>query len=219
MERELQRLPKETGAACHDLVSVARKEVERLNLIITQFLRAIRPTSPRLEVCRIDEILQETLTFMRPEIENRDILVEVKCPDPVPKVAVDRDQIKQVFFNVIKNALQAMTKGGLLTITLFSTDRYLGLSFKDTGKGISSNDLSRLFEPFRSDKPQGTGLGLIIVQRIMQEHGGKIEVHSQPGAGMTFTLFLPLDERRIRLLKAPRKPRARGSRPKPKEVS
>ena len=214
LERELQHLPKTTSAACQDLVSVARKEVERLNLIITQFLRAIRPTAPRLEVCRIAEVLQETLTFMRPEIENRDILVEVKCPDPVPIVSVDRNQIKQVFFNVIKNALQAMTKGGLLTITLFSNDRYLGLSFKDTGKGISSDDLSRLFEPFRSDKLQGTGLGLIIVQRIMQEHGGKIEVHSQPGAGMTFTLFLPLDERRIRLLKAPRKPRTRRPRQK-----
>ena len=219
LERELQRLPKETSDTCRDLVGVARKEVERLNLIITQFLRAIRPTLPRLEVCRIEEILQETLTFMRPEIENRDILVEVKCPDPVPKVSVDRNQIKQVFFNVIKNALQAMTQGGLLTITLFSNDRYLGLSFKDTGKGISSDDLSRLFEPFRSDKLQGTGLGLIIVQRIMQEHGGKIEVHSQPGVGMTFTLFLPLDERRIRLLKGPRKPRAHGTRPKPKEAS
>ena len=118
-----------------------------------------------------------------------------------------------------ERALQAMTQGGLLTITLFSNDRYLGLSFKDTGKGISADDLSRLFEPFRSDKLQGTGLGLIIVQRIMQEHGGKIEVHSQPGTGMTFTLFLPLDERRIRLLKAPRKPRTRGSRPKPEEAA
>jgi len=219
LERELQRLPPATGDACRELLGVARKEVERLNLIITQFLRAIRPTLPRLEVCRIEEVLQETLTFMRPEIENRDILVEVKCPDPVPIVSVDRNQIKQVFFNVIKNALQAMTKGGLLTITLFNNDRYLGLSFKDTGKGISADDLSRLFEPFRSDKLQGTGLGLIIVQRIMQEHGGKIEVHSQPGAGMTFTLFLPLDERRIRLLKAPRKPRARAARPKSKGAS
>ncbi|MCX6992823.1 MAG: ATP-binding protein [Kiritimatiellaeota bacterium] len=219
LERELQHLPKETGDTCRDLVGVARKEVERLNLIITQFLRAIRPTLPHLEVCRIEEVLQETLTFMRPEIENRDILVEVKCPDPVPKISVDRNQIKQVFFNVIKNALQAMTQGGLLTITLFNNDRYLGLSFKDTGKGISADDLSRLFEPFRSDKLQGTGLGLIIVQRIIQEHGGKIEVHSQPGIGMTFTLFLPLDERRIRLLKAPRKPRARAARPKPEGVA
>jgi len=219
LERELQRLPKENSDTCRDLVGVAGKEVERLNLIITQFLRAIRPTSPRLESCRIEEVLQETLTFMSPEIENRDILVDVKCPDSVPKVSVDRNQIKQVFFNVIKNALQAMTKGGLLTITLFSNDRYLGISFKDTGKGISADDLSRLFEPFRSEKLQGTGLGLIIVQRIMQEHGGKIEVHSQSGAGMTFFLFLPLKERRIRLLKAPRKPRARRSHPKSKGTS
>lgn len=214
MERELQHLPKATGDACRDLVDVARKEVERLNLIVTQFLRAIRPSMPHLEVCRIEEVLQETLTFMRHEIENRDILVEVKSPDPISKISVDRNQIKQVFFNVIKNALQAMSKGGLLTITLFSNDRYLGLSFKDTGKGISSDDLSRLFEPFHSAKLQGTGLGLIIVQRIIREHGGKIEVHSQPGIGTTFTVFLPLDERRIRLLKAPRKPRPGRSRQK-----
>jgi two-component system, sporulation sensor kinase E len=218
LERELQHLPQATGAACHDLVGVAGREVERLNLIVTQFLRAIRPTPPRLEACRIEEILRETLAFMRPEIENRDILVEVKCPDPVPVVSVDHNQIKQVFFNVIKNALQAMTKGGLLTISVFNNDRYLGLSFKDTGTGISAADLSRLFEPFRSDKARGTGLGLIIVQRIIQEHGGKIEVHSQPGVGMTFTIFLPLDERRVRLLKAPRKPRKRASRSKAREV-
>jgi signal transduction histidine kinase len=214
LERELQRLPQENGAVCRELVGVAGKEVERLNLIVTQFLRAIRPTLPRLETCAIEEVLRETLVFMRPEIENRDVLVEIKCPDPMPKVSADRNQIKQVFFNVIKNALQAMTKGGLLTISLFNNDRYLGISFKDTGKGIAADELSRLFEPFRSDKPRGTGLGLIIVQRIMQEHGGKIEVHSQPGAGMTFTLFLPLEERRIRLLKAPSRPRARRTRHK-----
>ncbi|MBI2437428.1 MAG: PAS domain-containing protein [Lentisphaerae bacterium] len=208
LKRELQGLPPETSAACRDLVDVASKEVERLNLIITQFLRAIRPRAPRLEAGRIDELLQETLTFMRPEIENRDVLVEVKCPNPLPQISVDRDQIKQVFFNVIKNALQAMTRGGLLTVTLSSNDHYLGLAFKDTGAGIAPEDLSRLFEPFHSTRPEGTGLGLIIVQRIIQDHGGKIEVHSRPGAGLTFTILLPLDQRRIRLLKAPRRSRS-----------
>lgn len=215
LQRELLELPPQTGEACRELLGVASKEVERLNLIITQFLRAIRPRAPQLAVGRIEEILQETLTFMRPEIENRDVLVEVKCPSPVPQVSVDRDQIKQAFFNVIKNALQAMSKGGLLTITLFSSDRYLSLAFTDTGQGISADDLSRLFEPFHSTRPDGTGLGLIIVQRIIQDHGGKIEVHSQPGAGMTFTIFLPLDQRRIRLLKAPRPRRGRRAAKKP----
>ncbi|MBI2440337.1 MAG: PAS domain-containing protein [Lentisphaerae bacterium] len=208
LKRELENLPPETSAACQDLLGVAGKEVGRLNLIITQFLRAIRPTAPRLETCRIEEVLQETLTFMRPEIENRDVLVEVKAPNPLPQISVDRDQLKQVFFNIIKNALQAMTRGGLLTITLFSDDHYLGLAFKDTGAGVAPEELGRLFEPFHSTRPEGTGLGLIIVQRIIQEHGGKIEVHSQPGAGLTFTILLPLDQRRIRLLKAPRRSRA-----------
>ncbi len=208
LERELEPQPPDT-AACRELVGVARKEIERLHLIISQFLRAIRPATPHAELLDLPKVLQETLDFMRPEIDNRDILVEVKAPDFLPSLSADRAQIKQVFFNVIKNALHAMSRGGLLTITLFCDDRYLGISFADTGKGISADALSRLFEPFHTEKPQGTGLGLVIVQRIIQEHGGKIEVHSRPGQGTTFTLLLPLDQRRIRLLKAPRAPRRR----------
>lgn len=208
LDREIQRLNKADRDPLQELVTVSRHEVERLNLTITQFLRAIRPTAPRREVCALAEVLQETLAFMKHEIENRDILVEVQTPDAVPKISVDRNQIKQAFFNIIKNALQAMSKGSLLTIRLFSTDRYAGISFRDTGRGISAQDLSRLFEPYRTTKPHGTGLGLMIVQRIARDHGGEIELHSQPGVGTTFTLLLPLDERRIRLLKAPRQSQA-----------
>jgi len=200
MERELQALDSQAREPFEALVRVSRTEVERLNLIITQFLRAVRPTTPQRESCAIEDSLQETLSFMKHEIENRDILVEVHCPDLLPKISVDRNQIKQAFFNVIKNALQAMSSGGLLTITLFSNDRNLGISFKDTGTGISAEELSRLFEPYHTTKAHGSGLGLMIVQRIIQDHGGEIEVRTQPSTGTTFTLLLPLDERRIRLL-------------------
>lgn len=206
MERELKRLKAADRETFQGLVHVARTEVKRLHLTITQFLRAIRPTPPQLESCQITDVLKETLAFMKQEIENRDIVTELKCPEPVPKISVDRNQIKQAFFNLIKNALQAMSKEGLLTISVFNNDRVVGISFQDTGVGIAPDEFSRLFEPYHTTKPQGSGLGLMIVQRIIQNHGGEIEVHSRQTRGTTITLLLPLDQRRVRLLKAPRKP-------------
>ncbi len=215
MERELERLKPNPCGELRELVGVSRKEVERLHLTITQFLRAIRPVPPRLEVGRITDVLRETLDFMKREIENRDIVVEVKCPEPVPEIPMDRDQIKQAFFNLVKNALQAMSRDGLLTISVFNDDRVVGLSFQDTGTGIKPEDFRRLFEPYRSTKAGGSGLGLMIVQRIIRDHGGEIEIHSQPGRGTTVTLLLPLEQRRVRLLRPPRKIAVTRKRPRP----
>ncbi len=205
MARELRQLNKKDRKNFQDLVKVSRNEVERLNLIITQFLRAIRPTSPKLQSSQIENVLKETLDFMKQDIRNRDILVDLKCTEPVPKISIDRNQIKQAVFNIIKNALQSMSKGGLLTISVFNNDRYVGVLFKDTGAGIPTEELGQIFEPYQTTKSNGTGLGLMIVQRIVQDHGGEIEIHSQPNVGTNFTIFLPLDQRRIRLLKAHRK--------------
>lgn len=231
LERETKDIPEQSRKNIEELVRVAAGEVKRLNLIITQFLKAIRPAPPHRQLCRIEDILEETIDFMKHEIENRDIIVEVKEGEPLSVISIDRNQIKQAFFNIIKNSAQAMAKGGVLTITLFSNDRFLGVSFKDNGEGMTSEQLGQLFKPYpwssslagpsqaraqaghpwlgrQSAKTGGSGLGLFIVQRIIQDHGGEIEVSSQPKAGTTFTIYLPLDERRIRLLKAPRKKRA-----------
>ncbi len=108
---------------------------------------------------------------------------------------MDRSRIKQAFFNIVKNAIQAIPKDGLLTISVFSNDRAVGIAFQDTGEGIPPENLSRLFEPYRTTKPQGSGLGLMIVQRIIQDHGGEIEVHSRPNHETCVTIFLPLDQR------------------------
>jgi len=207
LERELDRLPADSRKNIEELVRISRGEVERLNMIITQFLKAIRPTVPHRQPCRIEEVLKETIDFMKHEIENRDVIVEMKTPEPIPAISVDRNQIKQAFFNIIKNSIQAMSNGGILTTTFFSNDRFLGVSFKDNGEGMPPEQVGRLFKPYQSTKADGSGLGLFIVQRIVQDHGGEIEVYSQPKAGTTFTIYLPLDERRVRLLKAPRKQR------------
>jgi two-component system, sporulation sensor kinase E len=183
-----------------ELVEVARNEVERLDLIITQFLRAIRPSQPKLAPHRLETVLKEALTLLKQEIQNRKIEVELDLSVSVPKIQIDRDQIKQAFFNIIRNAFQAMPDGGALRISLSQTDRYIGVTFEDTGVGIPAERLARIFEPYHTTKAEGTGLGLMIVQRIVQDHGGMVEVDSKPDTGTSVTILLPLAERRIRLL-------------------
>ena len=185
-----------------ELVDVARNEVSRLDLIITQFLRAIRPSKPKMEPVQVQALLEEALTLLRHEVTNRDIEIEIASPEPVPKVHVDRDQIKQAFFNLIKNAFQAMPDGGSLRISLQCSDPFLEVAFQDSGVGIDADDLGRIFEPYHTSKSTGSGLGLMIVQRIVQEHGGHIELMSKPDEGTRFTIYLPLAERRMRLLTA-----------------
>ncbi|MCA1809885.1 MAG: PAS domain-containing protein [Lentisphaerae bacterium] len=209
LERGLRKAGLSEGPKLRDLVQVSRAEVERLNLIITQFLRAIRPSAPQREQCSLEEVLQEILQFMTNETRNRDVVVDLKTSEPIPNISIDRNQIKQAFFNIIKNALQSMSRGGLLTVTLFTSDHFAGVSFKDTGEGIPADKITSIFQPYQTSKTEGSGLGLMIVQRIVQDHGGEIEIHSQPGVGTTFTVLLPLDARRIRLLKAPRRTCAR----------
>ena len=201
LDRELKASRPDDRDSLLELVDVARKEVTRLDLIITQFLRAIRPTRPSLAQVSISAAIKETLALLRQEVENRDIHVELECPSTLPPIRIDKDQIKQAFFNIAKNALQAMSDGGLLRISATASDHFLAVAFRDNGSGISPEDFGNVFEPYFTTKQEGSGLGLMIVQRIIQDHGGRMDVHSEPGVGTTFTVFLPLDERRVRLLK------------------
>lgn len=200
LDREVRALPREGSEDLRELVTVARDEVARLDLIITQFLGALRPSAPDLAKGNVAELLQETLRVMRPEIENRRILVSLLHPDEVPAVYIDRGQIKQVFFNILRNALQAMPDAGRLTIAISSDERSLAVAVRDTGTGIPREEFRRMFEPYRTTKAKGHGLGLMIVQRIIQDHGGQIEVASKQGEGTVFRIVLPLADRRIRLL-------------------
>lgn len=200
LDREIGKSKSKEKDQLKDLVAVARNEVGRLDLIITQFLRAIRPAKPKLALARVDTLVKETLTLLGLEMKNRKIEVEIKCPDTLPRVRIDRDQMKQAFFNVIRNAYQAMPDGGRLAVVMTHTDQHLVVSFRDTGVGIRQEDLGRIFDPYYTTKAEGTGLGLMVVQRIVQEHGGQIDIVSKPKRGTSFTIVLPLAERRMKLL-------------------
>jgi PAS domain S-box-containing protein len=203
MDRELKALPAEQRESLDELLSVARQEVARLDQVITQFLKAVRPAPPQLESASVEEVLRETLDFLKHEIRDRVIDVDLSVQDDIPKCPIDRNQVKQAFFNIVRNAIQAMPNGGQLTIGVRSNDQFVGVAFADSGPGIAADDIAHLFEPYHTTRQEGTGLGLMVVQRIVRDHGGEIDVQSVPGAGTTFTVLLPHEQRRFRLLKAP----------------
>ena len=189
-----------------ELVDISRREVQRLDRIITQFLRAIRPSLPDRRPVEMERMLDETLQLMEHDISNRRILVERERVKDLPTVPADETQVKQAFFNVIKNALQAMGDGGILKIRTEVSSRFASICFEDNGPGIAPEDLGAIYEPYRTTKEEGSGLGLMIVQRILRDHGGEIEIASAPERGTAFTLHFPRDDVRVALLEAPRKP-------------
>ncbi|MEO6182428.1 MAG: ATP-binding protein [Verrucomicrobiota bacterium] len=183
-------------------LNVAKGEISRLDYIITQFLEAIRPTPPKLAFASLNDVVRETIELLRPEIENRGLNIDEKLVKRLPSSPIDAGQIKQALVNLVKNAVQAMTKGGTLTLQTGEGADGVWASIADTGGGIPQEQLNRIFEPFFTTKKKGTGLGLMIVQRIVRDHGGRIELESNVGKGTMFRIWLPLHERRPRLLQA-----------------
>ena len=222
MERELKRLKndewRETGGGrfaplgvsppslreipqkLSQYLEVAKGEINRLDYIITQFLQAIRPAAPQLKLVSLNEIAEKTLDLLKPELTNRGLTVKTRLARRLPAAPVDATQLQQVLVNLIKNAMQAMTRGGTLTLQTGEAAEGVWVSVIDTGGGIPQEQINRIFEPFFTTKKKGTGLGLMIVQRIVRAHGGKIEVESHAGRGTTFRVWLPLHEHRPRLL-------------------
>jgi PAS domain S-box-containing protein len=194
--------PREVSAKLQDYLEVCKGEITRLDYIITQFLGAIRPAPVQLKIASLNEVVEKTLDLLEPELANRGINVKAKPARQLTKTPIDAAQMQQVLVNLIKNASQAMTTGGTLTLQTGESDDGVWVSVADTGQGIPTEQIAHIFEPFYTTKKKGTGLGLMIVQRIVRLHGGRIEVDSRVGSGTTFRIWLPLHERKPRLLEA-----------------
>src|SRR2546426_4267847 len=202
MQRSVQKLDGEAKAELEQSIDIARSEVNRLDSIVTQFLRAIRPSRPQLHPENLNTIIEEAVRFFAPEIQDRDIVVEQELRSDLPLLQLDRDQMKQAFYNVIKNSVEAMKRHGTLRIRTDLADTHVIVRFVDTGGGMSAENLSRVFEPYFTTKPTGSGLGLLIVRRIVREHGGELSIESSQGKGLTLTIRLPFIDKRIRMLEA-----------------
>lgn len=203
IERRLKKLKagRDTDSL-GDSIHICREEVKRLDGIISNFLEAIRPRPPDLAEINLADVLAEVLAFEQRELADRGITVEAETAGDLPSVLADRNQVKQVFFNLLKNASEAMQPGGRLRIRAGTDDDHVILAFGDSGSGIKQEDLARLFQPYHTTKPGGHGLGLMIVQRIMREHGGQIGIESKEGVGTVVTLQFPRKDRRVRMLQS-----------------
>jgi two-component system, sporulation sensor kinase E len=184
-------------------LAVAKGEINRLDYIVTQFLQAIRPTPLQVKNTSLNEVVQKTVQLLRPELDNRGIVIKTKLARQIPATPIDPTQTQQALVNLVKNAMQAMTRGGTLTLQTGESSEAVWVSVTDTGGGIPQEQINRIFEPFYTTKKKGTGLGLMIVQRIVRTHGGRIELESHVGRGTTFRLWLPLFEKKTKLLAAP----------------
>ena len=153
----------------------------------------------------LNEVVRKTQDLLQPELENRGLNVQVKLDPQLPLAPIDATQIQQVLVNLVKNAMQAMTRDGVLTLRSGEGSDGVWVSVSDTGGGIAQEQINRIFEPFYTTRKKGTGLGLMIVQRIVRAHGGRIDLESHVGRGTTFRIWLPQHERRPRLLEAPAK--------------
>lgn len=213
MERELRHVPAELRGKLDHHLKVCREEISRLDQVVDQFLKAVRPARPRLAPCPPNEILDQVLEVLAPEIVDRDLLVEKNLARGLPLILADRNQLKQAFFNVIRNSLQAMSKGGILRVRTELADNRVRFTFRDTGGGIPPEVLQHIFEPYFTTKSKGSGLGLMIVERIIRDHGGLIEVSSEEGRGTTLRIYLGVAEPQTRLLESEPRPAPPPSTP------
>ncbi len=202
IDRKIRELDPVARKSLEESIGIARTEIARLDSIVTQFLRAIRPTRPNLAPENVNSIVEESVRFFAPEIKDRDVVVEQELRSDLPILQLDRDQMKQAFYNIIKNSLEAMKRRGILRIRSDMDESHVLIRFSDTGGGISAEHLSHVFEPYFTTKPTGSGLGLLIVRRIVREHGGELSVESTEGKGLTVTVRLPYLDRRVRMLEA-----------------
>jgi len=202
--RKLRKLPAGDRRPLEANLDTARLELQRLDTILKQFLHAVRPTVPRRERQDFHALIQESLRLLEPELESRKIRVELDFADSMPAAMIDGGQFQQAFYNLIRNAYQALpaVDGHIIIRTRCSDYEYV-ISIEDNGSGISTEHMGALFEPYRTTKSSGTGLGLLIVRRIVREHGGEIAVESEENHGTRVRIHLPRSDKSVRLLAAP----------------
>jgi two-component system sensor histidine kinase HydH len=169
------------------------QEVDRLNRVIGQLLDYARPMTMHRQETPIQSIIQHTFRMIEQQAREKGVVLQANLPANIPAVGVDPDRMKQVFLNLYLNALDAMEVGDVLSVTLTDLPgEHIRIEVGDTGVGIAPEDLGRIFDPYFTTKPSGAGLGLAIVQKIIDSHGGDIQVESTPGRGTMVAIQLPI---------------------------
>lgn len=181
-------------------LEVITEEIERLNGIVVDFLFAVRPMDTNMSRGNINKVVQEIIEFIQYELSESGIRLEKNLASNLPKVDVDEKYMKQALINVIKNGMAAMQPDGTLTVSTREDEGFVHIDIRDTGIGMSDEQIAKIFEPYYTTKEFGSGLGLTVVYKVIKEHGGEITVNSKEGEGTTFTLSLPIPDSEKRLL-------------------
>ncbi len=189
LKKKMDKL--ETSNALPEIIV---EESARLNDIITDFLNYARPYQPDLRRAQIEDIVEKNLQYLEPELVQRRIDVVRDIQKPLPTVAVDADMLYQAFLNLLLNAVQAMDSDGRLEISIKGFDRYVQIEMVDSGPGIDNTIIEKIWDPFFTNKEKGTGLGLGIVQNIIEAHNGKIHLENAVSGGARVAITLPLQQ-------------------------
>jgi len=201
LRRAIKRLPAAQAGSLLGHLQVAESEVQRLDSILKQFLGALRPNTLNKEPANLNHIVAEALALMAPELQQQKISVKLELDADLPDLALDSTRMGQVLYNLIKNAAQSMPVGvGQITIKTGFNDYEIKLSLSDNGSGIAPEVMGTMFEAFQSTKASGNGLGMFIIQRIVREHGGVVEIHSVEQQGTMVSIMLPRHENSTKLL-------------------
>lgn len=174
-----------------ELVQEMREEIHRIQHVLEEYLQFARLPKPQLRPVALNKIMAQKLDFMDGEFERAHVKFHTHFDPAVGTVNADAELLWQATLNLIRNSLDAMPEGGELTVGTWREGGQVRLRVTDTGKGMTGEQQEKLFTPFFTTKPKGTGLGLALVQQITTEHGGHLECESAPGEGSTFTIFLP----------------------------
>jgi signal transduction histidine kinase len=173
------------------VVKDVRLEIVQINRILTDLLETARPHPPQICLSNLNTTVEHAVMLARQQVLSKPIKVELQQSPDLPEVEHDSDQIHQVLLNLLLNAVQAMEASGTVHVEIGARDGYASVVVNDTGKGIPAQNLSNIFRPFFTTKGNGTGLGLSLARRIVEEHHGHIEVTSVVGKGSKFTVLLP----------------------------
>ena len=189
----LEKRIKKLAPGNEQLARIIVDETVRLNDIVVSFLDFARPKQPKMVAGDINAALDKVLSFLEPQMRGQNIELERSLTADLPPIPFDKDLMHRAFLNILVNAMQAMDKGGKITVTSRRADEdFVAIAIADGGPGMDAEKLARIFKPFYTDKRKGTGLGLAITQNIIDSHQGRIEVASTEGEGATFHLFLPV---------------------------
>jgi signal transduction histidine kinase len=190
LEGSEDRAPEFDGAREH--LDVIASEIKRLDEVITGFVRFIRPEELQLQPVNVELLINEVIALVEPDVRRNGVTCRAAVASGMPELRADPALLRQALLNLALNGCQAMPNGGKLTMSARSEkDRRISITVEDTGLGIPADKLDRIFDLYFTTKPEGSGIGLSIVYRIVQLHGGEIEVQSTEGRGTVFRMLLP----------------------------